>query len=165
MTGRHPTADHAFRNPGEASISYHPIEAETQDGKRRLLIDPMENVLIGSILIRKYLGISSVNTMYQWHEKYGLPIMKRPDGQWMTTMTAIDEWMFFGSELERTKRPFPRSTSVSPEEQLLRAQRRLEAAELRKSGMSSAEAYQHMRDKYVPRKKRSVSEPGNSSST
>jgi hypothetical protein len=65
--------------------------------------------------------------MYQWHEKYGLPIMKRPDGQWMTTITAIDEWIFMASEFERTKRPFSRGTNRSPEQEYQRASDKLRA--------------------------------------
>lgn len=150
---RHAQADHDYWNPSEASISYNPREGVTQDGARRLLIDPMENVLIGSILIRKYLGISSVNTMYMWHERYGLPITKRADGQWMTTMTAIDEWIFLGSELERTKRPFPRTTSRTPKEELAAAQRRVDAAELRAAGKTPTEAYLIMRERQRAAKK------------
>ena len=126
MTGRNAHADHKYKHPEEASIEYNPVEAETPNNVRRLVVDPMENILIGSILIRKYLGIQSVTTMYMWHERYGLPIMKRPDGQWMSSITAIDEWIFMASELERTKRPFPRGTNRTPQQDYDIAKRRLE---------------------------------------
>jgi hypothetical protein len=122
---RNEQSDYNYAHPGEASVAFTPAEGVTDAGKRRLLIDPMENVLIGSILIRKYLGISSVTTMYMWHEKYALPITKRPDGQWMTTMSAIDEWIFMGSELDRKQRAFPRGTNRTAEEEFRRAKDRL----------------------------------------
>lgn len=123
---RNKQADHAYTHPQEAELTFHPKSALSPDGEKRLLIDPMENVLIGSILIRKYLGISSVVTMYMWHEQYGLPIMKRPDGQWMTTVTAIDEWIFLASEFERTKRPFSRGDNRRADLALEKAQRRVD---------------------------------------
>jgi hypothetical protein len=122
---RNEQSDYNYAHPGEASVAFTPAEGVTDAGKRRLLIDPMENVLIGSILIRKYLGISSVTTMYMWHEKYALPITKRPDGQWMTTMSAIDEWIFMGSELDRKQRAFPRGSNRTAEEEFRRAKDRL----------------------------------------
>lgn len=59
-----------------------------------LRIDPADNVLIGAQRIMRYLGISSITTLYSWIEDGALPAIKRPYGKWMTTMTAIDTWIF-----------------------------------------------------------------------
>lgn len=74
---------------------------ETQSALR---IAPEDNVLIGAQRILRYLGISSITTLYDWIEDGALPCIKRPDGKWMTTMTAIDTWIFQASGLIAEKR-------------------------------------------------------------
>lgn len=83
----------------------------TPNDQARLVVDPMENILVGSNLIMQYLRISSIVTMYQWVELYGLPAIKRPDGTWMTSISAIDEWMFMAAELDNQNRPHSRGYS------------------------------------------------------
>lgn len=92
----------------------------------RLLIDPMTNVLIGSQLIRMYLGIKSIVTMIEWVEIYGLPCIKRPDGQWMTTMSAIDDWIFLSAEADYLNRPYSRGDNKRADQALKKAQNRVE---------------------------------------
>lgn len=92
----------------------------------RLLIDPMTNVIIGSQLIRMYLGIKSIVTMIEWVEIYGLPCVKRPDGQWMTTMSAIDEWIFMSAEADYLNRPYSRGDNKRAEQALQKALNRVE---------------------------------------
>jgi hypothetical protein len=69
-----------------------------------LRIAPEDNVLIGAQKICRYLGISSITTLYDWIEDGALPCIKRPDGKWMTTMTAIDTWIFQAAGLIADKR-------------------------------------------------------------
>lgn len=94
--------------------------------RSRLLIDPMTNVLIGSQLIRMYLGIRSIATMIEWVEVYGLPCIKRPDGQWMTTMSAIDQWIFMAGEADYLNRPYSRGDNKRADLALQKAQRRVD---------------------------------------
>lgn len=89
-------------------------------------IRPEDNILIGSNAILQYLQIGSIVTMYQWHELYALPVMKRPDGTWMSSISAIDEWIFRASELEARSRPFSRGSNDRAERALLLAQRRVD---------------------------------------
>lgn len=82
---------------------------ELRDGQPRPLydriyIDPEQNVIIGSRNIARYLGVTSLNTIWSWTELYGLPIIKRPDGLWMTTMTAIDQWIFIAASIIEEQR-------------------------------------------------------------
>lgn len=114
--------------------------ASAPDGSPRLLIDPMDNVLIGSQRIKQYLGIKSLATMYEWHEVWGLPIMKRPDGQWMSTITAIDEWVWIASDLERTNRPFSRGDNKRSDLALKKAQRRVDRLKRAEAMLGSYEA-------------------------
>jgi hypothetical protein len=88
-----------------------------------LQVDPAENVLIGLNRICAYLGIKSPVSFYQWIELYGLPAIKRPDGQWMTTMTSIDQWIFLACELDNENRPYSRGQNA----RLDIAKRRLDA--------------------------------------
>lgn len=92
----------------------------------KLRIDPMTNVIIGSQLIRQYLGIRSIVTMIEWVETYGLPCIKRPDGQWMTTMSAIDEWIFLAAEADYINRPYSRGDNKRADLALIKATRRVE---------------------------------------
>lgn len=85
-----------------------------------------DNVLIGSTVICRYLGINSVTTLIMWIEGYGLPVMKRPDGMWMSSMTAIDEWIWLAAGAELENRAYSRGTNVSAEKALARAQARVE---------------------------------------
>lgn len=85
-----------------------------------------DNVLIGSTVICAYLGISSVTTMIQWHELFGLPVMKRPDGMWMTSMTAVDEWIWLASQAEAENRGYSRGSNVRADKALENAQRRVD---------------------------------------
>lgn len=82
-----------------------PVANVVRDDKGvRLTVDPMENVIVGSNNIMRYLGIQSHATFYTWVELYGCPCMKRPDGLWMTSMTAIDTWIFLAAEMDLLKR-------------------------------------------------------------
>lgn len=114
--------------------------AVAPNGSPRLLIDPMSNLLLGSQIIRKYLGIKSLVTLYEWHEIYQLPIMKRPDGQWMTTISAIDDWIWIASELEVKNRPYGRGDNKRAELALLKAKRRVDRLHKRELELGSREA-------------------------
>lgn len=77
-----------------------------------LRVAPEDNVLLGIDRICGYLGIRSHVTMYKWIELHGLPVVRRPDGWYMTTMTAIDQWLFLVSEVENENRPWSRGTNA-----------------------------------------------------
>lgn len=100
-----------------------------KNGSRRPLsqnkIDRNENILIGTNEICRYLRIKSMTTMIQWHEVYGLPIMKRPDGMWMSSCTAIDEWIFMASRAEAENRGYSRGTNTRADIALKYAQERV----------------------------------------
>src|SRR3990172_8338845 len=87
-----------------------------------------DNVLLGSAAICRYLGIGSFTTMIVWNEQYGLPIAKRPDGMWMTTVSAIDSWLFLESAEERKNRSYSRGTNLGGDRALELARKRAERA-------------------------------------
>lgn len=78
----------------------------------RNYVAPEDNVLIGSAAILRYIQVRSIVTLYQWVEKYGFPAVKRPDGRWMTTITAIDSWLFMGAEADFNARKKSRGSNV-----------------------------------------------------
>lgn len=88
----------------------------------RVVIDPDQNLLIGSAAILRYLKIRSIVTLYRWVEEYGFPAVKRPiDGRWMTSCTAIDSWIFMGSNLDYELRGRSRGTNLKAESALAHA--------------------------------------------
>lgn len=86
-------------------------DAPDHPGGMRLCVNPFDNVLVGSQALLRYLGIASITTLYEWVELYGLPAIKRPDGMWMSTMTAIDTWVFLGAQIDLANRPHSRGNS------------------------------------------------------
>ena len=94
-------------------------------------IDPQDNVLVGFPKISAYLGVRSWATLYQWVELYGFPAVKRPDGLWMTTMTAIDQWLFLAAEVDADNRPYSRGYSKRHDIALRRLQTRVDERNLR----------------------------------
>lgn len=91
-----------------------------------LRIDPADNVLIGGQRICRYLGVKSYNTLYRWIELYALPVVKRPDGQYMTTMTAIDQWLFRYAEVLHDRKAHLRAANCTAQEALERLQRQID---------------------------------------
>ena len=67
-------------------------------------IEPTDNLLLGANAIIKYLGLKSYAALTNWIDNYALPVVKRPDDQLMTTVTAIDQWIFLSAELRAEKR-------------------------------------------------------------
>lgn len=92
----------------------------------RLCIRPEDNIMIGAQIIMRYLGIKSLVTLYDWVEVYGLPAIKLPNGQWMSSMTAIDQWIFMAAEMDNKNRTKSRGHNSSAELALARAQRRVD---------------------------------------
>ena len=99
-----------------------------------------DNVLLGSAAICRYLGIGSFTTMIVWNEQFGLPVAKRPDGMWMTTVSAIDSWLFLASSAEAELRSYSRGTNVRADKALELAVKRAERAKskLTESGVGHA---------------------------
>jgi thiazole synthase ThiGH ThiG subunit len=65
---------------------------EVRDAGLRVQRD--QNVIIGTHNICNYIGLKSQEALRTWVDKYAFPAVMRPDGLWMTTMTAVDEWIF-----------------------------------------------------------------------
>ena len=82
---------------------HHSVRDPNARVPQRLKVDPSDNIIVGAQDICNYLGISSIVTMWRWVEFYGLPCIKRPDGVWMTSMTAIDEWIFLAADIVADK--------------------------------------------------------------
>lgn len=87
-----------------------------------------DNVLLGSAAICRYLGIGSFTTMIVWNEQYGLPVAKRPDGMWMTTVSAIDSWLFLAASAESENRAYSRGSNLRADKALELAVKRAERA-------------------------------------
>lgn len=87
--------------------------------------NPQDNLLVGLEAIMHYLGIKSNVSFHMWVEMYGLPAMKRPDGLWMSSMTAIDQWIFMASEIDLSKRVYPRGLNARLESARKRIDRAL----------------------------------------
>lgn len=85
--------------------------------------------------------------------------MKRPDGQWMTTISAIDEWVWMASELEATRRPYSRGDTKRAEDALLRAQRRLDRIKKLEEELGSREAASRAAGLTIPYENELVAEP------
>ena len=116
----------------------------------RLRIDPADNVLIGAQRICRYLGIASMITLWRWIELYGLPVIKRPDGQWMTTMTSVDQWIFMAAEIGVEKQQASRNANVRAQEAIKRLQRQIDA------DPESTESFRHAQRKAALRAARGV---------
>lgn len=76
-------------------------------------IAPEDNVLRGGRAICAYLKVASLPTIERWVIGYGFPAIKTPDGVWMSTTTAIDQWVWIAAELEADKRLDARTRKVA----------------------------------------------------
>jgi len=56
-------------------------------------IVPKDNIILGHKNICDYLGIVEIRVLERWVDEFALPMVKRPDGIWMTSITAIDQWI------------------------------------------------------------------------
>ena len=65
-----------------------------------LAIRPEDNLLIGAKAIMEYLGIRDIVSLERWTDEYALPVIKRPDGMWMTTLTSIDQWILLAAKVQ-----------------------------------------------------------------
>lgn len=93
------------------------------NGFARIFIDPMDNIIKGSGNILKYMGLNSIVTLYEWVELYGFPAIKRPDGVWTTSITAIDQWIFLAAEVDLENRPKSRGSSRRGDKAIAHAER------------------------------------------
>lgn len=73
-----------------------------------LVIDPDQNILMGARSIMHYMRIKSWVTLYRWIELYGFPAIKNPEGHWMSSMTAIDQWIFISAQADFERRLYSR---------------------------------------------------------
>ena len=94
------------------------------DFKNMVFIDPMDNVIVGGLRICQYVGVSSFTTLIVWSEVYGFPMVKRPDGLWMSSCTAIDSWIFMASQAENENRAYSRGTNLRADLALEKAKKR-----------------------------------------
>jgi len=72
---------------------------EVRDSSLKIQRD--QNLIIGHKNICRYLGLKSIVALHRWVDKHAFPAIMRPDGMWMTTMTAIDEWIWLCLESKR----------------------------------------------------------------
>jgi hypothetical protein len=93
------------------------VAVDQTPSRAMLRPDPYENVIVGAQNILRYVGMTSMSTLWRWTENFGFPAIKRPDGLWMTTMTAIDQWIFLAAEISNEN--LERSRGLSAEEQLI----------------------------------------------
>lgn len=99
--------------------------ASWRDGEKPILqVNREDNVIVGLVAILSYLGLRSPVTFYNWVETYGCPAIKRPDGQWMTTMTAIDQWIFMAASLDAENRPYSRGQNARYTTSIARLERK-----------------------------------------
>lgn len=75
-------------------------------------IRPEDNMLFGSRAILNYIHMRSIVTLYKWVEQYGFPAVKMPDGRWMSSITAIDRWLFLAAENDFAVRPRSRGANA-----------------------------------------------------
>lgn len=86
-----------------AGVSLRDAPPGFQGNPKLLRVDPSDNILVGGQSICAYIGISSISTLWRWVELFGFPAVRRPDGLWMSSMTAIDQWIWMASEIEVDK--------------------------------------------------------------
>lgn len=60
---------------------------------------PKDNILLGEIAIMEYLQIRERRVLERWVDEYALPMVKRPDGIWMTSITSIDQWILMAAKV------------------------------------------------------------------
>lgn len=60
--------------------------------KLRLVIKPEYNLLAGKTAIVAYLKCHWATVLKLKHD-HGLPVIQRPDGIWITTVSSIDSWL------------------------------------------------------------------------
>ena len=117
--------------PGGPNATQKPFGSARVDAtpgfSTMLRVDPAENIIVGSESICRYIGVASPGTLWRWVETYGFPAIKRPDGLWMSSMTAIDQWIFLAAEVTNDNLEMSRGACVRVEKQIERLQRRLEA--------------------------------------
>jgi len=96
------------------------LRAELGAGKAVAIL-PKDNVLLGQIAIMEYLGIRERRILEVWIDNFALPVVKRPDGIWMTTLTSIDTWIFMAARLSYQNK-FKEGKTVDQRRERSRAQ-------------------------------------------
>lgn len=76
-------------------------------------VAPEDNVLMGATAICRYMHITAIATLDRWVTGYGFPAVKTPGGIWLSSTTAIDEWIWLASSLEAEKRLDARARKVA----------------------------------------------------
>jgi hypothetical protein len=92
----------------------------------KLRVDPQDNIIVGAQNICSYLGLASIATLWRWVELYAFPAIKRPDGVWMSSMTAIDQWIFLAAEIVNENTQLSRGLNTTAEIAMARLQRQLD---------------------------------------
>src|SRR5262245_61785598 len=62
-------------------------------------IVPKDNILIGYKAICAYLGVRERRILERWIDEFGLPVIHRPDGQAMSSITSIDQWILLAARV------------------------------------------------------------------
>jgi len=87
-------------------------------------IKPDDNLLLGREAIMRYLNIKEDRIMDRWIDEYALPVIKRPDGYWMTTLTAIDQWICLAAKVAYANKK--KSGQTTSQQRAARRERRQE---------------------------------------
>ena len=121
--------------PPHPSVMAKMVAKHAQDGVDTsfafiLRVDPDDNILVGAERICRYIGVTSMSTLMTWIEKYSFPAMRRPiDGRWISSMTAIDQWIFIASEVAADSRVVLRSMQLNAKRMMERLQAQIDDPE------------------------------------
>lgn len=97
-THERPKYHESLRRPGSEPKPDVPWHEQADAARRRRKMRP-DAILVGAKQICDYMQISALNTLERWVDQFGFPAIKRPDGKWITSTTAIDEWIWIAAEL------------------------------------------------------------------
>jgi hypothetical protein len=97
-THERPKYHDSLRRPGVEPRGDVPWHVQADAARRRRAMRP-DAILVGAKQICDYMQISAINTLERWVDQFGFPAIKRPDGKWLSSITAIDEWIWLAAEL------------------------------------------------------------------
>lgn len=60
-----------------------------------------EGTIVGLGAIMRYLKLKKPRDLYTLIDEYSLPVLPRHDGVLMTTVKAIDQWLFLASDVNK----------------------------------------------------------------
>lgn len=82
-------------------------------------IDPSKNLLLGVKAITEYLHVSDRRILARWIDEFGLPVIYRPDGQLMSSITSIDQWILLASRVSYENKFAAGQTTIQKRERTI----------------------------------------------